>query len=94
MRPLLVTASYPSSSPKPRVPTKAPPCRGGDPSVHRVPVGQTLMHGRPIASSACRVIYALSRNGNDAAVCGGKMKKSSKIFNSFTALRDLLGHWG
>lgn len=57
-------------------------------------VGQTLMHGRPIASSDGRVIYALSRNGNDAAIWGGKMKKSSKILNSFTALRDLLGHWG
>lgn len=57
-------------------------------------VGQMLTHGRTTASSACRVIYALSRNGNDAAICRGKMKESSKIFNSFTALRDLLGHWG
>lgn len=71
------------------VPTKAAPRHGGEGHfAHRIPYlyGRGLSTRRTIASPPNRTIQALSRDANDTAFCGGKMRNLSNIFNSFTAL--------
>lgn len=90
-----VTASFPSSSPKPRLPTKAPPCRGGERSSASPCLwGRHLRTEGPLPPLLAGLFMPYPEMGMMQPFEGGKMKKSSKILNSFTALRDLLGHWG